>query len=241
MSYYLYLGQAMGIRVLLQNGLIGFIHLKNMSDERFEDPQDRVQIGQTIHCRIIKINIERFSIGCSSKRSDLLDRNGKWQPKKDNYYDKDLEDEDYNFDFSADFPKKASSPISMQSTFNDESSATVAVLNATAQAENNLQNENEKNESLVTPQVAIRSSNQNIGESIMALKVSIEAEINGKLAELREKDVTIEELKNAGEKLSKQIRQQANIIEKLQAKEKEANSLLIKQNEQIETLESELE
>lgn len=87
-------GQASGIRVLLENGITGFIHLKNLSDKHVKHPEERVQIGQAIHCRIIKIDPERFSVDCSSKSSDLLDRNGEWRPKKDHYYDEDLEDKE---------------------------------------------------------------------------------------------------------------------------------------------------
>lgn len=88
------LGQASGIRVLLENGVTGFIHLKNLSDKHVKHPEERVQIGQAIHCRIIKIDYERFSVDCSSKSSDLLDRNGEWRPKKDTYYDNDQEEKD---------------------------------------------------------------------------------------------------------------------------------------------------
>lgn len=87
-------GQASGIRILLENGLIGFIHLKNLSDKHVKHPEDRVQVGQAIHCRIIKIDFDRFSVDCSSKSSDLLDRNNEWRPKKDNYYDHDQEDKE---------------------------------------------------------------------------------------------------------------------------------------------------
>lgn len=87
-------GQASGIRVLLENGITGFIHLKNLSDKHVKHPEERVQIGQAIHCRIIKIDAERFSVDCSSKSSDLLDRNNEWRPKKDHYYDQDLEDQE---------------------------------------------------------------------------------------------------------------------------------------------------
>lgn len=85
-------GQASGIRVVLDNGVVGFIHLKNLSDKHVKHPEDRVQIGSMIHCRIIKIDYERFSVDCSSKGSDLMDRNGEWKPKRDNYYDQDQED-----------------------------------------------------------------------------------------------------------------------------------------------------
>lgn len=87
-------GQAFGIKVALDNGLTGFIHLKNLSDKHVTNPEERVQIGQAIHCRVTKIDIERFSVECSSKSSDLADKKHEWRPKKDNYYDQDNEDKE---------------------------------------------------------------------------------------------------------------------------------------------------
>ncbi|XP_031627743.1 transcription elongation factor SPT6 isoform X2 [Contarinia nasturtii] len=87
-------GKATGIRIVLENGVTGFIHLKQMSDKHVTHPEERVHIGQAIHCRIIKIDYERFSVDCSSKSSDLLDRNNEWRPKKDNYYDHDQEEKE---------------------------------------------------------------------------------------------------------------------------------------------------
>lgn len=87
-------GQASGIKVSLDNGLIGYIHLKNLSDKHVKHPEERVQIGQAIHCRVIKIDTDRFSVECTSKSSDLADRNGEWRPKKDHYYDQEQEDKD---------------------------------------------------------------------------------------------------------------------------------------------------
>ncbi|XP_055297233.1 transcription elongation factor SPT6 isoform X2 [Sitodiplosis mosellana] len=87
-------GQASGIRIVLENGLTGFIHLKNMSDKHVKHPEERVHIGQAIHCRITKIDYERFSVDCSSKSSDLLDRNNEWRPKKDTYYDHEQEEKE---------------------------------------------------------------------------------------------------------------------------------------------------
>lgn len=85
-------GQPFGVKIALDNGLTGFIHLKNLSDKHVTNPEERVQIGQAIHCRVIKIDIERFSVDCSSKSSDLHDRKNEWRLKKDNYYDQDTED-----------------------------------------------------------------------------------------------------------------------------------------------------
>uniref|UniRef100_T1GUP5 Transcription elongation factor SPT6 n=1 Tax=Megaselia scalaris TaxID=36166 RepID=T1GUP5_MEGSC len=68
-------GQATGVKVRLDNGLLGFIHIKNLSDKHVKNPEERVQIGMAIHVRIIKIEVERFQVDCSSKSSDLMDKN----------------------------------------------------------------------------------------------------------------------------------------------------------------------
>lgn len=85
-------GQATGVRLRLDNGITGFIHIKNLSDKHVKNPEERVQVGQMVHVRVTKIDVERFQADCSSKTSDLLDRNHEWRPQKDSYYDQDLED-----------------------------------------------------------------------------------------------------------------------------------------------------
>lgn len=87
-------GQAIGVRLRLDNGVGGFIHIKNLSDKHVKNPEERVQVGQMVHVRITKIDVERFQADCSSKTSDLLDRNHEWRPQKDNYYDQELEDKE---------------------------------------------------------------------------------------------------------------------------------------------------
>lgn len=87
-------GQATGVRLRLDNGVSGFIHIKNLSDKHVKNPEERVQVGQMIHVRIIKIDVERFQVDCSSKTSDLNDRNHEWRPQKDNYYDQEQEDQE---------------------------------------------------------------------------------------------------------------------------------------------------
>ncbi|CAH0715376.1 unnamed protein product, partial [Brenthis ino] len=94
-------GQATGVRIRLDNGLSGYIHIKNLSDRHVTDPTERVRIGQTIHCRILKVDVERFSVDCSSKSSDLSDKNNEWRPSKDPYYDQEAEDKDVRKDTEA--------------------------------------------------------------------------------------------------------------------------------------------
>ncbi|XP_039292182.1 transcription elongation factor SPT6 isoform X2 [Nilaparvata lugens] len=87
-------GQAVGVRIRLDNGVNGYIHIKNLSDEHVTDPKERVARGQLIYCRITKIDVERFSIDATSKGSDLSDRKNEWRPPKDPFYDHEAEAKD---------------------------------------------------------------------------------------------------------------------------------------------------
>ncbi|XP_026680189.1 transcription elongation factor SPT6 [Diaphorina citri] len=71
-------GQATGVRIRLDNGITGYIHIKKLSDSEVTNPEDRVTRGQTIHCRIIKIDTERFYVEATSRTSDLNDTNQEW-------------------------------------------------------------------------------------------------------------------------------------------------------------------
>lgn len=87
-------GQAMGVRTRLDNGISGFIHTKFISDKHVTNPEERVKIGQTLHARITKIDIERFAVDLTSRTSDLIDKNNEWRPAKDVYYDFEAEKKD---------------------------------------------------------------------------------------------------------------------------------------------------
>ncbi|XP_031835725.1 transcription elongation factor SPT6 isoform X1 [Nomia melanderi] len=87
-------GKATGVRLRLDNGISGYIHIKNLSDRHVANPEERVSIGQIIHCRIIKIEVERFSVECTSKSSDLADKNHEWRPQRDPFYDTEAEQKD---------------------------------------------------------------------------------------------------------------------------------------------------
>lgn len=87
-------GTSVGVKVRLDNGLFGFIHIKNLSDKHVKNPEERVQPGMPIHVRIIKIYVDKFTVDCTSKSSDLSDKNNQWRPPKDDYYDQDQEELD---------------------------------------------------------------------------------------------------------------------------------------------------
>ncbi|XP_029678136.1 transcription elongation factor SPT6 isoform X2 [Formica exsecta] len=87
-------GKAVGVRLRLDNGISGYIHIKNLSDRHVANPCERVGMGQIIHCRIIKIEVDRFSVECTSKSSDLSDKNHEWRPQRDPFYDTETEQKD---------------------------------------------------------------------------------------------------------------------------------------------------
>uniref|UniRef100_A0A2K6E9W4 Transcription elongation factor SPT6 n=1 Tax=Macaca nemestrina TaxID=9545 RepID=A0A2K6E9W4_MACNE len=53
------------------------------------------EVGMTVHCRIMKIDIEKFSADLTCRTSDLMDRNNEWKLPKDTYYDFDAEAADH--------------------------------------------------------------------------------------------------------------------------------------------------
>lgn len=120
-------GQAIGVRSRLDNGVQGFIPTKFLSDKVVKHPEERVkvsvvifsvtspcslllslwptaasfvllQVGMTVHCRIMKIDIEKFSVDLTCRTSDLMDKANEWKLPKDSYYDFDKESEDQKLD-----------------------------------------------------------------------------------------------------------------------------------------------
>jgi transcription elongation factor SPT6 len=66
-------GKPVGVRLRLDNGISGFIPIKELSDNEVVDPEKRVRPGQVIQCRIANIKAQNFSVTCSSKSSVLID------------------------------------------------------------------------------------------------------------------------------------------------------------------------
>lgn len=62
-------------------------------DNHFQvtDPNSRVRRAQVVHGRILKIDPERFWVELTTRTSDLVDAEGKWELRKDKYYDYELE------------------------------------------------------------------------------------------------------------------------------------------------------
>uniref|UniRef100_A0A671S5K8 Transcription elongation factor SPT6-like n=1 Tax=Sinocyclocheilus anshuiensis TaxID=1608454 RepID=A0A671S5K8_9TELE len=87
-------GQAIGVRTRLDNAVTGFIPTKFLSDKVVKHPEERVKVGMTVHCRIMKVDIEKFNVDLTCRTSDLSDKNNEWKLPKDTYYDFDAEADD---------------------------------------------------------------------------------------------------------------------------------------------------
>uniref|UniRef100_A0A5S6QJ45 Suppressor of Ty 6 homolog n=1 Tax=Trichuris muris TaxID=70415 RepID=A0A5S6QJ45_TRIMR len=87
-------GQAVGVRLRLETGLTGFIPVKFLSDSRVPNPSDMVETGTTLAARIVKIDYNRMSVDLSCRTSDMEDRDHKYRPQRDPYYDHKAEEED---------------------------------------------------------------------------------------------------------------------------------------------------
>lgn len=87
-------GEAIGVRMRLDNGVTGSIDTKYISDKEIKNPEERVHIGMAVHARILRINVEKFFVNLTCRSSDLLDVNNEFRPQKDYYYDHDSEKQD---------------------------------------------------------------------------------------------------------------------------------------------------
>lgn len=84
-------GTAIGVRVKLDNGLIGMIPTKLLSDKEVTDPAERVKPGMVIHARVTKVDHSKFRVELTSRTSDLVDEFAAFKPVKDLHYDDEQE------------------------------------------------------------------------------------------------------------------------------------------------------
>jgi transcription elongation factor SPT6 len=80
-----------GVRVTLASGLDGYIHVKNLSDRRLDDCNEEVRTNDTIECRILSIDKEKFIVDLSAKPRDVEESRKMMQKDtfgvtRDNYF-----------------------------------------------------------------------------------------------------------------------------------------------------------
>ena len=49
-------GKAMAVKIRLDNGVLGYIRLKELSDSQVLNPEERVSVRQSIYCRFAHVS-----------------------------------------------------------------------------------------------------------------------------------------------------------------------------------------
>ncbi|OQR67750.1 transcription elongation factor SPT6-like [Tropilaelaps mercedesae] len=86
-------GQVLGVEIRLTNGAEGFILMKYLPTRGDTIPYEWFECGRPGQGRIIRINFEELNVELTLRSSDIVDKNGLFRPRKDQYYDYDLESE----------------------------------------------------------------------------------------------------------------------------------------------------
>ncbi|MDF1841049.1 MAG: 30S ribosomal protein S1 [Rubripirellula sp.] len=59
-----------GVFIGLEDGLEGLLHISELSDQKVEDPEEVVQVGQEIEVKVLRVDTDERKIGLSLKRVD---------------------------------------------------------------------------------------------------------------------------------------------------------------------------
>ncbi|KAF5398777.1 Transcription elongation factor SPT6 [Paragonimus heterotremus] len=86
-------GQPVGLRMELDNGIAGFIPVRN-SDPPADKLFERAFPGSILQCRVVKIDITKFNVELTCKQHDLQDERHMWHSRPDPFYDYESEERD---------------------------------------------------------------------------------------------------------------------------------------------------
>ena len=65
-----------GVFVGLEDGLEGLLHITELSDEKIENPEDLVKVGDELEVKVLRVDTDERKIGLSRKRVD-------WTPEEE--------------------------------------------------------------------------------------------------------------------------------------------------------------
>jgi len=60
-----------GVFVGLEDGLEGLLHISELSDDKIENAEELVQVGDPIEVKILRVDTDERKIGLSRKQVDL--------------------------------------------------------------------------------------------------------------------------------------------------------------------------
>ena len=65
-----------GVFVGLEDGLEGLLHISELSDDKVENPEDLVKVGDELEVKVLRVDTEERKIGLSRRRID-------WTPEQE--------------------------------------------------------------------------------------------------------------------------------------------------------------
>ena len=71
-----------GVFVGLEDGLEGLLHISELSDEKIENPEDLVKVGEEVEVKVLRVDTEERKIGLSKRRVQ-------WSPEQEAQAEKD--------------------------------------------------------------------------------------------------------------------------------------------------------
>jgi small subunit ribosomal protein S1 len=66
-----------GVFVELEEGLEGLLHISELSEQKVEGPEQVVKVGDTIECKVLRVDVEERKIGLSRKAAGDKPEGGK--------------------------------------------------------------------------------------------------------------------------------------------------------------------
>jgi small subunit ribosomal protein S1 len=65
-----------GVFVELEEGLEGLLHVSELSDQKVEGPEAVVKVGDTVECKVLRVDVEERKIGLSKKTAVIPEETG---------------------------------------------------------------------------------------------------------------------------------------------------------------------
>ena len=65
-----------GVFVGLEDGLEGLLHISELSDDKIENPEDLVKVGEEMEVKVLRVDTDERKIGLSKRRVD-------WSPEQE--------------------------------------------------------------------------------------------------------------------------------------------------------------
>jgi small subunit ribosomal protein S1 len=72
-----------GVFVGLEDNLEGLLHISELSDQKVENPEDLVKVGDDIEVRVLRVDSDERKIGLSRRRVDWTEEQHRVEAEKE--------------------------------------------------------------------------------------------------------------------------------------------------------------